>query len=520
MIIMPEMQPRIERRGSILKSSATSNEYLVPEMSEKSIKPVVMRVLRWLIWIEYILALLINDGLMTLAAFRTAYLIRFEWSIPVFRLEVIPSQPYYSSLSIVLLPVWLIIFALFGLYRRHNLLGGTDEYALVARSTTIGMLVMIIFGFLEPEFLIARGWLLLAWGLSFIFTAFGRFILRRAVYLLRRRGFFVSATLIVGANDEGISLGRQLRNWRTSGLNVIGYVDKKLKPGTILFDNIRVLGSTNHLDEIVKSYGVEELVLASSAISSHDKMLEIFQNYGVSSHVNVRMSSGLYEIITTGLTVKEFAYVPLVGINKVRLTGMNRLIKLLLDYCLVLVGLIGAAPLMLLISLLVKLDSPGPVIHRRRVMGVNGRQFDAFKFRTMHQNGEAILERYPELQAELINNHKIKYDPRITRLGRILRRFSLDELPQMFNILKGDMSWVGPRMISPDEIDKYEKWDINLLTVRPGLTGLWQVSGRSDISYRDRVSLDMHYIRNYSLWLDLQIIWRTIPAVFKGRGAY
>jgi exopolysaccharide biosynthesis polyprenyl glycosylphosphotransferase len=338
--------------------------------------------------------------------------------------------------------------------------------------------------------------------------------------LLRYRGFFVSSALIVGANDEGISLARQLRNWRTSGLKVIGFVDKKLKPGTILFENVRVLGSTNHLDEIVQAYGVEELILASSAISSHDKMLEIFQRYGVNSKVKVRMSSGLYEIITTGLTVKEFAYVPLVGVNKVRLTGLNRLIKSLFDYSLAMTGIVLASPVLLLIAILIKLDSPGPVLYRRRVMGVNGRQFDAFKYRTMHVNGGDILETHPELRAELAENHKIKHDPRVTRLGRVLRRFSLDELPQVFNVLKGDMSLVGPRMISPEEIEKYEKWDINLLTIKPGLTGLWQVSGRSDVSYKDRVSLDMHYIRNYSLWLDLQILWRTLPAVLKGKGAY
>ena len=519
-MIMPELQLRIEWRGFIVKPTASNYGYLVPERIERPIKPAVTSILRWLIWAEYILALLINDALMSLLAFRVAYLIRFEWTVPIFRLEVLPSQPYYSSLSIMLVPVWLVIFAAYGLYRRQNLLGGTEEYALVARGTTIGLLVLIIFGFLEPEFLIARAWLLMAWGFSLIFTAFGRFFLRRAVYLLRRRGFFVSPALIVGANDEGISLARQLRNWHTSGLNVIGFVDKKLKPGTVLFEDIRVLGNTSHLDDVIQAYDVEELILASSAISSHDKMLEIFQRYGVDSKVHVRMSSGLYEIITTGLTVKEFAYVPLVGINKVRLTGMNRLIKYISDYCAATLGIILAAPFLLLIAIAIKLDSPGPVFHRRRVMGVNGRQFDAFKFRTMHVNGQAVLEMHPELQSELAENHKIKRDPRVTRVGRVLRRFSLDELPQAFNVLKGEMSLVGPRMISPDEIEKYEKWDINLLTVRPGLTGLWQVSGRSDISYKDRVSLDTHYIRNYSIWLDLQILWRTLPAVIKGKGAY
>ncbi len=153
-------------------------------------------------------------------------------------------------------------------------------------------------------------------------------------------------------------------------------------------------------------------------------------------------------------------------------------------------------------------------------MGVNGTQFDAFKFRTMHENGDEILDQYPELKAELALTHKLKVDPRITRVGNLLRKFSLDELPQLFNVILRDMSLVGPRMISPAEMTKYKQLGINLLTVKPGLTGLWQVSGRSDLTYEDRVRLDMYYIRNWTIWLDLQLLWQTFPAVIKGSGAY
>jgi lipopolysaccharide/colanic/teichoic acid biosynthesis glycosyltransferase len=138
----------------------------------------------------------------------------------------------------------------------------------------------------------------------------------------------------------------------------------------------------------------------------------------------------------------------------------------------------------------------------------------------MQENGDELLKAYPDLQAELAHNFKLKRDPRITRVGSFIRKFSLDELPQMFNVLKRDMSWVGPRIITPAEVEKYNKWDINLMTVRPGMTGLWQVNGRSDVSYEERVRLDMHYIRNWSIWLDLQLLFQTIPAVIKRRGAY
>jgi lipopolysaccharide/colanic/teichoic acid biosynthesis glycosyltransferase len=153
-------------------------------------------------------------------------------------------------------------------------------------------------------------------------------------------------------------------------------------------------------------------------------------------------------------------------------------------------------------------------------MGINGRQFYALKFRTMHVNGDEIMEKYPALKEELARTHKLKDDPRVTKIGAFLRKYSLDELPQLFNVITREMSLVGPRMISPEEVAMYKQFDMNLLTVHPGITGLWQVSGRSDISYDERVRLDMYYVRNWSIWLDLQLLFQTIPAVLKGRGAY
>jgi lipopolysaccharide/colanic/teichoic acid biosynthesis glycosyltransferase len=153
-------------------------------------------------------------------------------------------------------------------------------------------------------------------------------------------------------------------------------------------------------------------------------------------------------------------------------------------------------------------------------MGLNGKQFYALKFRTMVTNGDEVLDQHPELKSELQTNHKLKNDPRITPIGAFLRKYSLDELPQLFNVLKRDMSLVGPRMISPEEAPMYKQFVMNLLTVLPGITGLWQVSGRSDISYEERVRLDMYYVRNWSLWLDFQLLFQTIPAVLRAKGSY
>ena len=192
--------------------------------------------------------------------------------------------------------------------------------------------------------------------------------------------------------------------------------------------------------------------------------------------------------------------------------------KTCLDYVGAAVGLVLLSPVFAVIALLVKLDTPGRVIYNRRVLGRGGRVFDAYKFRSMVVDGDGLLT--PEQWTDLQTTQKLKDDPRITRVGHVLRKYSLDELPQLVNVLKGQMSLIGPRMITPAEQEKYGKWDLNLLTVKPGLSGLWQVSGRSDVDYEERVRMDMHYIRNYTIWLDLQLIFRTIGTVIRGRGAY
>lgn len=503
-------------------SELSSHETQTPPQAavKPKVRPFNLALSRPTQWRLYMIGLVANDLLMTIIAFQLAYYLRFESNFPLFRLEFTPAQPVYFNLILLMTPMWWGLCRMYGLYDRHYLLGGTEEYSRLFRTITTGVLLVIIAGFVEPTFIIARGWLLLFWGLAFFLVALGRFSLRRLVYAFRQRGYFLSPTLVIGANNEGLSLGRQLAAWKTSGLDVVGFVDKKLPIGTLLFDRVRILGHIEQLDDVIHFYGIEEVVLATSAFTSREKLLDIFKKYGTDSKVNIRMSSGLYEIITTGLTVKEFGYVPLVGVNKVRLTGIDQAIKFLLDYCISIPALFVASPVLLILAIAIRLDSPGPVIYRRRVMGVNGREFDAYKFRTMYVNGDQILDQHPDLKAELQKNHKLKEDPRITRIGHFLRKFSLDEIPQVLNVLKRDMSLVGPRMISPKEMEEYGQWGMNLLTIRPGITGLWQVSGRSDISYEERVRMDMNYIRNWSIWLDLQLILMTIPAVLKSKGAY
>ena len=347
-----------------------------------------------------------------------------------------------------------------------------------------------------------------------------RFFLRRVIYALRNQGFFMTPAVIVGANQEGRWLAEQLLQWESSGLHLVGFVDNKLPVTFPLFHGLVSLGSADKLGEIIEKYNIGEVILASSAFSTRDYLLEIFRRYGVTDKVNIRMSSGLYEILTTSLTVNEFAYVPLVYVNKVRLTGLDTVLKFVLDYILAVISLIVLSPFLAIIALCVKFSSPGPVLHKRLVMGLNGKQFHALKFRTMVTNGDEILENYPMLKEELAETHKLKNDPRITKVGAFLRKYSLDELPQFWNVLRGDMSLVGPRPIIAEEVNRYGQHVSIYLASRPGVTGFWQVSGRSDIEYDERVRMDQEYHHRQSLLTDVGILLKTVAVVIHRRGAY
>lgn len=447
------------------------------------------------------------------------------WGAYYLRFQVLPyhnpvSPVLYLRLTLLTVPTWLVIFALYGLYNPENLFGGLQEYATVINACTVGLVGMILYGFLDrqgPEE-ISRGWLALVWGLSVLTVGTTRFLYRRLIYRLRRRGLFVRRVLIVGTNDEGRGVAEQLRAAPQAGMEVVGFLDPR-GSSDVPAGDLPVWKGLNALGELVQRRGIEEVIVIPTALR-REELLELYRDWGREKRLRIRLSSGLYELFTTGVQVQEVGFVPLVSLNRTRITGMDALMKALLDYVGAALLLVLLSPLLLIIAVAVRLDSPGPIIHRRRVVGLNGRVFDAYKFRTMIVGADAYLESHPELKREWEETGKIRNDPRVTRVGKWLRRTSLDELPQLVNILKGQMSLVGPRMITPAELTRFGRWQHNLLTVKPGLTGLWQVSGRADLSYEERVRLDMYYIRNYTIWLDLRLLLHTIRVVLQGKGAY
>jgi exopolysaccharide biosynthesis polyprenyl glycosylphosphotransferase len=343
-------------------------------------------------------------------------------------------------------------------------------------------------------------------------VSLSRFVVRRVIYLLRSRGVAGRRIAIVASEEHANMLCELLREMPASGLHPALTLD----PAE--FENGHDPDRVSRLAELTREHRIDDVIVSAASVSQ--SALGTLVRELSRESTELHLIPGMYEIQTTGVEARDIQGLPLVTLKKVRITGFDFICKRTLDYTISLAALVLLSPLLLVLAVAVKVTSPGPILHRRQVIGERGRRFDALKFRTMRIGGDAILAARPDLQAELAERGKLEDDPRITSIGRLLRRWSLDELPQLFNVLRGQMSLVGPRMITESELPKFGHWRDNLITVKPGLTGLWQISGRSRLGYDDRVRLDMYYIRTYSVWRDVEILLRTLPAVLRGVGAY
>jgi exopolysaccharide biosynthesis polyprenyl glycosylphosphotransferase len=465
-------------------------------------------------WGLFVGALAALDSVALTGAFSVAYVVRFTAGIPL--LETPPGTlSFYSSVAFWSIPAWLLLFAVYGLYKP----GMQTDIGRIASACTTGLVVEVMFSFIDTTLLISRGWLLLTWVLSIAFVCIVRSGANQALRQLRRHGILCSRTVIVGTNEEALSIADQLLADPGDGIRLVGFVDADHPVGTFVHAGLTIIDCFERLRQTLREQQVSDVIVASTAVSG-EQLLDLYRSLGGDPAIHLRLSSGLWEILTTGVRVEGVNRVPLITPERVRITGLDALMKTCIDYVIATMALVALSPLLLAIATLIRLDSPGPVIYRRRVLGVSGAPFDAFKFRTMIEGAERRRKQAPIAFPDRRSLFKSTRDPRITRVGRFLRKASLDELPQLVNVLRGEMSLVGPRMIAPDEQTLYGRWQLNLLTVKPGITGPWQVQGRGDIPYAERVRLSMQYVRNYSLWLDLEILLRTCLVVLRGRGAY
>jgi len=302
------------------------------------------------------------------------------------------------------------------------------------------------------------------------------------------------------------------------GYKVIGFVDDDPERGANDLGRVPALGSIDNLPRLIDEHRVD-LVIITLPWNVQRKILAIVRECE-RQQVKVRTVPDLFELSLSQVQVEMLGGIPMLGLNgEARFNTSNRITKRMVDIALALVALLPSTLITLVIAIAIRLDSPGPIFFTQERIGLEGRRFKVYKFRSMVVNAEKMHADLIRRTGEDPRHPKLANDPRVTRVGRWIRRFSLDEVPQIWNILRGDMSWVGPRPATPDEVALYEPWHLQRLRVLPGLTGLWQVSGRSEVPFEEMCLLDIYYIENWSLGLDLQIVLRTIPIVLFAHGA-
>jgi exopolysaccharide biosynthesis polyprenyl glycosylphosphotransferase len=342
---------------------------------------------------------------------------------------------------------------------------------------------------------------------------------RRMIYAyLRGKGIGVQRVLIVGVGSTGQAILRVMMARKELGYQPIGYVDDDPDRGNVDLGRVKGLGTLENLRSTIRRHQVD-MVVVTLPWSQHDRILHLTR-VARRAGAEVRVVPDVFQLNMRQVQVENLDGIPLLGVNGEAFRGTNRMLKRAIDLALVLL----ASPALLLIfgltALAIRLEGPGPIFYRARRVGEGGREFDMFKFRSMIPQADLYRDELVAASGDDPRHPKIKNDPRVTRVGQFIRTTSIDELPQLINVVRGEMSLVGPRPPTPDEVALYEPWHMQRLQIIPGISGLWQVSGRSEVPFDEMCLLDIYYIENWSVRLDLHILLMTIPYVLLKRGAY
>ncbi len=449
------------------------------------------------------------DLVLTAASLWLATQLRLllPWGNPLSERNVSLSAPVYA----LALAIWALTLGQFNLYTQRRARFRDESRALTFAVVTA---LLLFAGALYLSFRQVSRLQFLYFGAinwALLHLAHGWRHWRRA----RGIGCANWRVLIVGAGKVGQALAARLRAHGTAGIVVTGFLDDDLPPGSDL-EGLPVLGRINELTQVCSAQGIAEVVLALPR-DAYGRLLDIV-NEAEALPVQVSITPDVLDLAWFMTRVEDVGGIPLLRLRESPLNGPLRVIKRLMDLVAASALLILLAPLMVVIAIAIKLDSPGPALICQARAGEGGRLFGMYKFRTMWAGEETKTPTLPP--DALLPAHKRRDDPRVTRLGRFLRRYSLDELPQLFNVLKGEMSLVGPRPELPWLVERYQGWQRRRFAVPPGMTGWWQINGRSERPMHLHVEDDLYYIRNYSLWLDMWILLRTVPVVLSGRGAF
>lgn len=437
------------------------------------------------------------DLAMIFLSFLTAYWLRtyFEF-VPVVYVEPMTT---YLKFIIETLPIWLVVFIFNGLYMLRGRYRRLEEFGKIFVAVSAATAIIMAWLFLSRTLFFSRLIIVYVWFITIFLVTFGRFLIHNIQALLYRWGIGVHRVIILGGNTASRYIISGIQNNPGLGYKLIKVID----------DN-----AIDRLETIFARHKADEIIVANTHLSQV-KIAQILE-FCRAHQIGFKMTPDLFLVRSSHVDVDTLFGVPIMEFKRTPLDGWGRIIKRISDLLVSFLLIIILSPIMVLVAFLVKLTSKGSILFRQTRVGLE-KNFTFYKFRTMREGAEKEHEKYIKKYG---NMFKLANDPRLTPVGKFLRKTSLDELPQFFNVLRGDMSLIGPRPPMPEEVAKYTNWQKRRLGVKPGITGLWQVSGRSAISFDEWVKLDAYYIENWSLWLDFQIFLKTIWVVIKGRGAY
>jgi exopolysaccharide biosynthesis polyprenyl glycosylphosphotransferase len=471
---------------------------------------------------RYVMAAIAVDLLAAVAALVTAVFIRLDPVVSTAAAPLAALSPLVgiAPLTAVVPLAWVVLVHASRGYEPGELGAGSEEFRSLLRA---GLLLVAGISFTSYAFDldVSRSLVVIAVPLMVALGAVGRYGLRRRVHALRAQGRCLRSVVVVGRERAVLDLVQQLRRERHCGMEVVGAcVPDPAGAHLLRNEGIETVGDLDHVALVARALDADAVAVTSSSETAAAYLRRLsWQLEGAG--VELLVAPGLTEIAGPRMHMRPFIGLPLVHVEEPEFRGPKRWVKGGLDRLVAGLAIVLLAPLLAAIALAVRLDSRGPILFRQVRIGRGGREFVMLKFRSMVADAEARRE---ELLARNQNADgllfKVSDDPRVTRVGRLLRRFSLDELPQLFNVFSGRMSLVGPRPPLPAEVALYDSSVSRRLLVKPGLTGLWQVSGRSDLSWDESVRLDLRYVENWSLLLDVMILWKTAFAVLRADGAY
>ena len=452
------------------------------------------------------------DAVVGVVAAMSAYLLRFpDGSL---------SWAYGYALATFAAPLlWVGAIALSGGYEARVLGLGSEEFQRIFRAF-VGLTATI--GFVSYAFKadIARGYVVWALPLAMVLSFLGHYAFRKRIHSGRSRGRYTYRVIAVGGEESVADLTAQLRQERYCGMQVVGACLSSGDGARLVGLGVPLLGGLEDVVKAVRVCGADTVAVAAGASVGPARLRRLsWELEGTDTDLVV--APGLMEVAGPRLHIRPMTGLPLLHVEEPEFAGTRRVVKGVVDRLLATLVFLLVLPLFAVIWAAVRLSSPGPAIFKQVRTGRDGKEFTLLKFRSMYVDAErrrAELEHRNERAEGLL--FKIKNDPRVTPVGRFLRRLSLDELPQLINVMQGKMSLVGPRPPLPEEVALYQDDVRRRLLVKPGLTGLWQISGRSDLDWDESVRLDLRYVENWSFTLDLMILWKTMSAVVRGRGAY